>query len=221
MYTPPFFKQDRSASLKFADERGFGTMCAFDGVRPIASALPFYLTYADDGTPHAAFHVARHNPLLKLADGATPWLLAVAGPDAYVSPDWYVSPDQVPTWLYQSVHLGGPVRLLSDDELSVQVDILSDKFESWLAPKTPWTSGKMAAGRLEAMKKAIVGLVMTVEEVEGSFKLNQHKSDADFAAIAHALGRGDADAKEISHLMRQTRPQVFADDTNQLERSAP
>ena len=39
MYTPPFFKQDRAASLKFADERGFGTMCAFDGKKPVASAL--------------------------------------------------------------------------------------------------------------------------------------------------------------------------------------
>ena len=38
MYTPPFFKQDRAASLKFVDARGFGTMCAFDGKKPIASA---------------------------------------------------------------------------------------------------------------------------------------------------------------------------------------
>jgi len=172
MYIPPFFKQDRAASLKFADERGFGTICAFDGTRPIASSLPFYLSYADDGTPQAAFHVARHNPLIKLADGQTSWLLAVNGPDAYVSPDWYVSPDQVPTWLYQSVHLSGPVRLLSDEELAVQIETLSAKFENRLLPKKPWTSGKMTAGRLEAMKKAIVGLVMTVEDVEGSFKLN-------------------------------------------------
>lgn len=221
MYTPPFFKQDRAASLKFAEERGFGTICAFDGHKPVASPLPFYLTYAPDGTPQAAFHVARHNPLLKLAGGDASWLLAVNGPDAYVSPDWYVSPDQVPTWLYQSVHLSGPVRLLSEHELAVQLDTLSDKFESWLSPKTPWTSAKMTAGRLEAMKKAIVGLVMTVEEVEGSFKLNQHKSDADYAAIANALGGGDADARHISELMRQARPQIFSDDTNMLERSAP
>ncbi|MGY4487787.1 putative FMN-binding regulatory protein PaiB [Bradyrhizobium sp. LM3.2] len=80
MYTPPFFKQDRTASLKFAGERGFGTMCAFDGHKPVASPLPFYLTYAADGTPQAAFHVARHNPLLKLAGDAASWLLAVNGP---------------------------------------------------------------------------------------------------------------------------------------------
>ena len=34
------------------------------------------------------------------------------------------------------------------------------------------------------MKKAIVGLVMSVDEVEGSFKLNQHKSETDYAAVA-------------------------------------
>jgi transcriptional regulator len=222
MYTPPVFKQDRAASLAFADARGFGTICAFDGSKPVASALPFYLSYAADGTPQAAFHVARYNPLAKLADGATSWLLAVNGPDAYVSPDWYVSPDQVPTWLYQAVHLSGPVRLLSDEELSVQIDTLSAKFESWLLPKKPWTSGKMTAARLDAMKKAIMGLVMTVEEVEGSFKLNQHKSEADYAAIANALGaQPHPDAREIAQLMQNVRPEAFADETDELERSVP
>ena len=222
MYTPPMFKPDRAASLAFAQARGFGLVCAWDGARPLASPLPFYLSFADDGTPHAAFHVARHNPLVKLAGATGAWLLAVNGPDAYVSPDWYVSPDQVPTWLYQAVHLTGTVRILSDDELAEQIDTLSAKFENWLLPKTPWTSSKMTAGRLDAMKKAIVGLVMTVEEVEGSFKLNQHKSDADYSAIGNALAsQADADAHEIASLMRELRPQAFGDETKQLERSAP
>src|ERR1700735_3089132 len=147
MYTPPMFKPDRAASLAFAQARGFGTVCAWDGSKPIASSLPFYLTFADDGTPQMAFHVARHNPLVNLADGALPWLMAVNGADAYVSADWYVSPDQVPTWLYQAVHLTGRVRRLPDHELGVQVDALSAKFENRLLPKKPWTSGKMTPGR--------------------------------------------------------------------------
>ena len=133
MYTPPMFKPDRAASLAFAEARGFGQACAWDGAKPIASSLPFYLSYADDGTPRALFHVARHNPLASLADGTSSWLLAVTGADAYVSPDWYVSPDQVPTWLYQAVHLTGTVRKLSDGELALQIDTLSAKFENWLA----------------------------------------------------------------------------------------
>ena len=32
-------------------------------------------------------------------------------------------------------------------------------------------------------------MVMTVEHVEGSFKLNQHKSDADHVAVSAALAR--------------------------------
>ena len=97
MYTPPPFKSDRAASLAFAEARGFGTACAWDGKRPVASSLPFYLSYAEDGTPTALFHVARNNQLIKAADGETPWALAVIGADAYVTPDWYVSADQVPT----------------------------------------------------------------------------------------------------------------------------
>jgi transcriptional regulator len=211
MYTPPPFRSDRAASLAFAEARGFGTVCAFEGKKPVASALPFYLSYAHDGTPRALFHVARGNPLAKLAGGTSSWLLAVNGADAYVSADWYVSPDQVPTWLYQSVHLTGTVKKLSDDELANQIDTLSAKFENRLAPKKPWTSEKMTAARREALKKAIVGFVMTVEEVEGSFKLNQHKSEVDYAAVANALAtQSEPGSREIARLMRETRPQAFA-----------
>jgi transcriptional regulator len=222
MYTPPPFRPDRAASLAFAEARGFGTVCAWDGRKPVASSLPFLLSYADDGTPRAAFHVARNNALVQLADRTASWLLAVNGADAYVSPDWYVAPDQVPTWLYQAVHLTGTVRRLSDDELAVQVDTLSAKFENWLLPKLPWTSSKMTPGRLEAMRKAIVGFEMTVEEVEGSFKLNQHKSETDYAAIAGALAlQSDAGSQQIARLMRQARPNAFANEPNQFERSVP
>ena len=209
MYTPPMFKPDRAASLAFAQARGFGTVCAWDGSKPIASSLPFYLAYADDGTPYAAFHVARHNPLAKLVNGTSSWLMAVNEADAYVSPDWYASPDQVPTWLYRAVHLAGPVRMMPDSELGSHLDTLSAKFENWLAPKPLWTSAKMTAGRLETMKKAIVGLVMTVGEIEGSFKLNQHKSDVDHAAIASALlQRHDEAAQTIGNQMVALRPQL-------------
>jgi transcriptional regulator len=170
--------------------------------------------------------------LVKLADGTASWLMAVNAADAYVSADWYASPDQVPTWLYQAVHLTGTVRRFSDAELGPHLDALSAKFESRLAPKPPWTSSKMTAGPLVAMKKAIVGLMMSVDEVEGSFKLNQHKSETDYAAVAGALAaQTDTNAQQIARLMRETRPQAFTDEafaheasaheTSRLERMAP
>jgi len=209
MFTRPFFQPDRAASLAFAAARGFGTVCAHDGTKPVASALPFCLDYLSDGTPTLAFHVARGNALAALADGKSNWLVAVNGADAYVSPHWYASPDQVPTWLYETVHLSGPVRSMGGDELANHLDTLSGKFEGWLAPKPPWTIRDMTAGRREAMMKAITGLVMTVEEIDGSFKLNQHKSDVDHAAVAAALSRQeDSDAKEIARRMVALRPEL-------------
>jgi transcriptional regulator len=72
----------------------------------------------------------------------------------------------------------------------------------------------MTAGRLDAMKKAIVGLVMTIEEIEGSFK---HKSDVDHVAIAGALARqSEAAAQVVAGEMRALRPQLFAAETTQL-----
>ena len=134
----------------------------------------------------------------------------------------------MPTWVYQAVHLTGPVRAMSADELAEQIETLSAKFEERLLPKKPWLSSKMTAGRLEAMKKAIVGLEMTVEEVEGSFKLNQHKSETDYAAIAGSLAtQADTGAQQIAYLMKQARPnafanqEAFANETNQLERTVP
>jgi transcriptional regulator len=217
MYTPPPFKSDRAASLAFAQARGFGMVCAWDGEKPIASALPFCLGFTDDGTPIVAFHVTRGNALARLAGGKAHWLLAVTGADAYVSADWYASPDQVPTWLYQAVHLTGTVDLMPEGELGAHLDVLSAKFESWLAPKPPWTVDKVSAGRQQMLKKAIVGLKMTVEDVEGSFKLNQHKSDADHMAVANALAQqGDPASRQIAGLMRELRPQLFADEAEQV-----
>jgi transcriptional regulator len=228
MFTRPFFEPDRATSLAFADARGFGVFCACDGGKPVASSLPFCLEYLSDGTPCVSFHVARGNPLAGLAGGRPPcnssrfsWLLAVNGADAYVSPHWYASPDQVPTWLYQAVHLTGPVRTMTGQELADHLDALSARFESWLVPKPPWMTSELTAGRREAMMQAIVGLVMTVEEIEGSFKLNQHKSDADHVAVATALARQpEADAQVLANEMRGLRPQLFASGTTQLNAMA-
>lgn len=207
MYIPPAYQIDRAKSLEFASARGFGIACVFDGRKPIASPLPFHLRYGSDGSPVLAFHTARGNPLAACADGERSWLISVNGPHAYISPHWYASPDQVPTWLYQTVHLTGPARTMSDRELVDNLELLSAKFEAWLAPKPAWSMAELTAGRREMLLKAIIGIVMTVETVEGAFKLNQAKSDADCDAVAAALAaQQDADSQQLARDLRVMRP---------------
>jgi transcriptional regulator len=208
MYAIPSSRMERAACLAFAGARGFGTVMACDAGRPIASPLPFRLDDIDAATPRALFHVARGNPLGALAAKGGVWLISVLGPDAYVSPDWYASADQVPTWLYMSVQLSGPVRLVPAEHNRHHLDLLSAEFEGRLAPKPPWTSDKMTARRLDALLGAIVAIEMAVAAIEGSAKLNQQKNDADHIGVARALSVGQDSARGIAARMVALRPQL-------------
>jgi transcriptional regulator len=60
------------------------------------------------------------------------------------------------------------------------------------------------------LTQAIVAIEMLVETVEGKFKLNQHKGDADHVAVANALGRqDDPGARAIAGRMVALRPHLL------------
>jgi transcriptional regulator len=208
MYIPPPFRIDEAATLAFATARGFGLVVACADGRMVASPLPFQVEQAEGGR-WLTFHVARGNRLADIAAKGGRWLVAVWGADAYVSPRWYASPDQVPTWLYETAQLAGPVRVLSGSELRDHLDRLVAQFEAGEAPQPGWSIDALTPARREGLLKAIVAIEMTVESVEGSFKLNQHKSDADHVAIAGALAaRNDAGSEAIAARMMALRPHL-------------
>ena len=209
MYVNSHFKVHPATSLAFASARGFGLVAAADGGRPVAAHLPFRLIEADGKVPKLEFHVARANPLAAIAEKGGDWLVAVWGHDAYVSPDWYASAEQVPTWPYQAVHLSGPVRVIPGDHTRGHTERMSGTFEQWLAPKPEWKLDKVTDKRREMLLKAIVAVEMTIETIEGNFKLNQHKSDEDHVAVANALAnQDDPSAQAIAKRMVALRPHL-------------
>jgi transcriptional regulator len=210
MYVPAPFKVHPAIAFAFAAAHGFGTVIACDGGRPVAASAPFLLTETHGKSARVSFHVASGNPLAALAHKCSPWLLSVSGPDAYVSADWYATEHQVPTWLYESVQLGGPVHVIPPDRMLDHLDALSARFEERLKPKKPWSSGKLPAERLDMLSKAIVGIEMEVETIAGSFKLNQHKTDTDNIVVANALAaQAGADAQAIAARMVALRPHLL------------
>ena len=162
MYAQSAFKVHPAASLAFAAARGFGLVIACDGGRPLASPLPFRLIEQDGKVPKLEFHVARGNPLGAIAEKGGTWLVAVQGHDAYVSPDWYASAEQVPTWLYEAVHLSGPVRVVPAEHTRGHVERLSHTFETWLAPKPEWKLDKVSDRKREMLLTALIAIEMTV-----------------------------------------------------------
>jgi len=165
--------------------------------------VPFLL---NDDASFAELHLARSNPIAR-AGLPLPALIAVAGPDAYISPDWYGPhdqvPDQVPTWNYVAVHLRGTLEPLPEDALRPHVDALSAEHEGRIADKRPWTSAKMTEGAMPRMMRMILPFRFHVTSVEGTWKLNQNKTSEIRARAAKALSQGNANAQEIAALIQQ------------------
>ena len=177
MHPNPVFRQTpEQHNINFARDQGFGALCtgSEDGA-PLISHIPFLLS--EDGSL-AEFHLVRSNPIARqLKEGAAPARLAVQGPHSYISPDWYRAEDQVPTWNYVAVHLTGQIDLLPEESLRDLIDRQSARMEQRLRPKSPWTSEKMTPEVLKKMMRQIVPCKMKVNEVLGTWKLNQNKTD--------------------------------------------
>ena len=182
----------------------FNAVDGDEALRMVAGiATAQLVTVAEDGTPDATFlpvllrdgeligHVARANTHWKRIVEGSPALAIVTGPDAYVSPSWYAAKAEhgrvVPTWNYSAVHLRGTVHVHDDpDWVRAMVTALTDRHEAGRAE--PWAvtdaPEKYVAGQL----RAIVGVSLRLESVEGKAKLSQNRSAEDVAGVVAALG---------------------------------
>lgn len=194
---PAFRGTPEEENLRFAGAKGFGMLCINGDAGPLAAHVPFVMA---GGTVEV--HLARSNAIARAALPA-PALLAVQGPDAYVSPDWYGVPDQVPTWNYVAVHLRGVLSPMEAEGLEPQVDALSAEFEGRIADKRPWTKHKMGDGVMERMMRGILPFRLEVTDVQGTWKLGQNKTAEARAGVIAALEAQGGMAAEVARLMRE------------------
>ena len=195
---PAFRKTAADQNLAFARARGFGALSVNGPAGPLMAHVPFLLS--DDGAT-ADLHLARSNAIIAAGLPAQA-VLAVMGPDAYISPDWYGVPDQVPTWNYIAVHLRGTLVQLPDDAMDGHVNALSDTFEARLAPKPIWKSSKMGEGVMDRMKRMIPPFRLQITAVDGTWKLNQNKTPAARAGVIAALEAQGGTQADIAQAMR-------------------
>jgi transcriptional regulator len=184
MYTPLSFREVRSETLHgLIHDHPFATVVAVGADGIDANHLPFELV---DGMLHA--HVARGNELARL-DGAE--VLAIFhGPQGYISPNWYpskhVTGREVPTWNYAVVHVHGRLRVIEDAAwLHRLLERLTDRHEAGLPQ--PWHVTDAPADHIERSLRAIVGLEIAIERIEGKFKLSQNHPAANRLGVIEGL----------------------------------
>ena len=203
MHPNPAFRQVPAAeSLAFARARGFGTLSINGQAGPLMAHVPFLFSETDGLS--ALIHLARSNAIARAAL-PTPAVIAVTGPESYISPDWYGAVDQVPTWNYVAVHLRGRLEPLPPEALRPMADDLSAIFEARLLPKKPWTSAKMSEGAMERMMRMILPFRLVIEGVEGTWKLGQNKTPEQRAgAVAGLQGWSEPSPRaELAELMQR------------------
>jgi len=185
MHPNPVYRRAEAArNLAFARARGFGVLSVNGVSGPLMAHIPF-VPDKDGGA--VELHLVRSNPIIAALSDPLPAVIAVQGPDSYISPDWYGVPDQVPTWNYVAVHLRGRLERLPQGDLPGLLDRLSARFEARLLPKPPWTAAKMSDGVADRMMRMIVPCRLHIGQIDGTWKLSQNKDDAVRMAAADGV----------------------------------
>jgi transcriptional regulator len=187
MYVPDPFRESRPEVLAGAmRDIAFAILVTHDAAGALeANHLPMLF----DGRLLTG-HVARANPVWQAGEGAA--LAIFLGPHAYVSPNWYPSKAEtgkaVPTWNYMTVHACGRIRWIEDvDWLRQNVTALSARHEA--NRLLPWAVGDAPASYVDPLLRAIVGFELTVEALDGKWKLTQNRSEADRLGVRDAYDR--------------------------------
>jgi transcriptional regulator len=202
MFIPKGFEVEDVETLHDLMARhSFATLIGWLDGAPFATHLPLLVDRARGPRGTILGHIARANPHGRLLDGRSPALAVFQGPDAYVSPRWYPSEQKVPTWLYAVVHAYGTPRTIEDAAaVRALLERMVETYEAGAAE--PWRLESQSANYLAAMTGAIVAFELPVDRIEGKFKLNQIKSEADRRGTIAGLRRtGEPRALAVADLM--------------------
>jgi transcriptional regulator len=138
-------------------------------------------------------------------------LIIFAGPDAYITPQWYATKKEtgrvVPTWNYVAVHAYGTLRFHDDAAfLRDHLERLTHRHEA--DRSHPWHVTDAPSDYLAQQMKAIVGVTVRIDRLEGKWKMSQNRTDADISGVISGLGNSDlARDHEVAAIVAARRPQ--------------
>ena len=197
MYVPAQFRQEDPAELRrLMRAHSFATLVTVgpDGA-PFATHLPVLVEDGDDGVLFLRTHMARANPQWQHFANGPEALAIFHGPHALVHSNWYESAPNVPTWNYAVVHAYGPVLLTEDAETTRGIAY------RLVAQHTP-DMRPIPEEYERRLLAAVVTFEMRVTRLEGKYKLNQNKGDADRENVRRELAASeDEHARATATLM--------------------
>lgn len=156
--------------------------------------VPFALDRSRGSQGTLVGHVARTNPVWRSLEGGTPSVVVFHGPQAYITPGWYPGKathgQVVPTWNYVVVHAHGVARAVHEASWKrAMLDRLTQAHEA--AQPNPWRVSDAPADYIDRMLRAIVGIELPIDRLEGKLKASQDEDLHDRLGTIVGLQRSE------------------------------
>lgn len=195
-----FLEKDRDKLVAFMQAHPFAVLIGANNHIPSAAQIPLQVKIVGDEIKLIG-HVMRKTDH-HLAFLANENVLALfQGAHAYVSASVYENPASASTWNYSSVQARGTVKLLDEASTRKAIENLTNQYET---EHSPAAFHQMSDEYIAHHLKAIVGVEITVTELEGVFKLSQNHSEENRGAIVDYLSQSeDGQAHEVAEQMRK------------------
>jgi transcriptional regulator len=190
MYIPRVNQEDRLPVLhRLMEEQPFASLITVGSGGLFASHIPMVLEQ-NGAMGLLKGHLSRANAQWRDYSPAVEALAIFAGPQHYITPTWYPEKEEtgkvVPTWNYVVVHAYGRLKVVEDGEwLMAHLEKLTRIHED--GSPVPWKVGDAPADYIASQVKGIVGLEMTIERLEGKWKVSQNRSEQDRIGVATGL----------------------------------
>jgi len=214
MYVHPQHRLvDGEALFALMADNALGTWVCLGQAGLVANHIPFVVDRSRGPNGTLRGHVSRANPVWRELGPATPSVVTFQGPQAYITPGWYPGKAAhgkvVPTWNYVVAHAHGVARVVDDREaLLDMLNVLTDFHEAGQA--CPWRVGDAPASFIDGCMRAIVGIEIPIDRLEGKLKASQDEDLADRRGTAHGLRQ---QACEQARSMARLVMQAIEDET--------
>lgn len=206
MYVPKAFQEDRIDVLHAAmKEIGAAAIIGHDANGLVATHAPIELSPEPAPFGTVRVHFARTNPHAKAIKAGQELLLIFQGPQGYITPSWYPSKHltgrAVPTWNYVAIHAYGTASVFDDATwLKAHLSALTDRFEEGY--HLPWKVDDAPTAFIDGMCRAIIGFEITLNRIEGKWKMSQNKSSHDRIGVINGLrAQGDGNGQTMADLI--------------------
>jgi transcriptional regulator len=193
MYIPRHNEEKRVSVMQaLIVSQPLGMLVTLGASGLFASHIPMVLE--DDGSQFGILkgHISRANTQWRDFVPTVDALAIFAGDQHYISPNWYPGTKEhgkeVPTWNYVVVHAYGPLKVVQDEHwLLTNVEKLTDIHEA--GSPVPWKVGDAPADFIKSQLKGIVGLELSIQRLEGKWKVSQNRTEAERKGVIEGLSK--------------------------------